>query len=193
VRGAALALGYNERARPWSLQSLIHYFLPTMNLQKLIIALGLATGLLFGQPLAFAATPASTTQEPHFDPKRDPAADLVAALTQAKQQNKRIILDVGGDWCVWCLRMDKFIAENEAVQKSIDAHFVWLKVNYSDENKNQAFLSKYPKIKGYPHLFVLDANGTVLQSQNTGDLEQGKGYGSERFLQFLDRWSSAMN
>ena len=40
-------------------------------------------------------------------------------------------------------------------------HFIWLKVNFSE---NREVLSKYPKIKGYPHLLVLDKNGTLLRA-----------------------------
>ena len=42
-----------------------------------------------------------------------------------------------------------------------------LKVNWSKENKNEALLSKWPKIDGYPHLFVLDADGRLVHSQDT--------------------------
>jgi thioredoxin-related protein len=124
-----------------------------------------------------------------FDPDRVAANDLTEAVSQAKAENKRIIMDVGGEWCVWCLRMDKFIQGNELIRNTIATDYVWFKVNYSDENKNEAFLSQYPKIKGYPHLFVLDAEGKLLQSENTGELEQEKSYNAERFIAFLQQWS----
>ena len=124
-----------------------------------------------------------------FDPQRNPSNDLVEAVSQAKAQSKRIIMDVGGEWCVWCLRMDKFMQSDEQIRNTVAADYVWIKVNYSDDNKNADFLAQYPKIKGYPHLFVLDANGKLLQSENTGELEQEKSYNRERFLVFLQQWS----
>ena len=63
-----------------------------------------------------------------------------------------------------------------------------LKVNYSEENKNAEFLSQYPAIPGYPHLFVLDSDGSFLHSQGTEVLEQGRGYSEQAFLEFLDKW-----
>jgi hypothetical protein len=63
-----------------------------------------------------------------------------------------------------------------------------LKVNYSTDNKNADFLSKYPTIPGYPHFFVLDSDGTFLHSQGTGALEEGRGYNEQVFLDFLDKW-----
>ena len=124
-----------------------------------------------------------------FDPERNPANDLAEAVSQAKAQGKRIIMDVGGEWCVWCLRMDKFMQGDAQIRDTVAADYVWVKVNYSDENKNEAFLAQYPKVKGYPHLFVLDADGKLLQSENTSELEQEKSYSQERFLAFLQKWS----
>ncbi|NTV74345.1 MAG: thioredoxin, partial [Holophaga sp.] len=38
------------------------------------------------------------------------------------------------------------------------------------------------------HLFVLDADGKVLHSQDTGVLEEGKGYSREKVTAFLTAW-----
>ena len=70
-----------------------------------------------------------------------------------------------------------------------DANYVWMKVNYSEENENAEFLARFPEIKGYPHLFVLDAEGQLLHSQFTGDLEKGKGYDRAKFDAFLKAWA----
>jgi hypothetical protein len=67
--------------------------------------------------------------------------------------------------------------------------FVWVKINYSKENKNEALLSRDPKIKGYPHLFVLDGDGKLLHSQDTDELEEGKSYDLDRFHALLRKWS----
>ena len=42
----------------------------------------------------------------------------------------------------------------------------------SEENENKEFLSKYPEIKAYPHLFILEKDGSLLHSQNTEELEK---------------------
>lgn len=124
-----------------------------------------------------------------FDPKRDPASDLEMAKVEAQRGGKRVLLDVGGEWCSWCHILDKFVEGDAEIRSFRDANYVWMKVNYSEENENQAFLSKYPEIKGYPHLFVLDADRKLLHSQFTGELEKGKGYDREKFFAFLKAWA----
>jgi thiol:disulfide interchange protein len=120
-----------------------------------------------------------------FDPARDGAADVAYALSLAKAQGKRVIVDVGGEWCTWCHVMDRFIAANDDVRGAIDAHYVWVKVNFSKQNENRALLARWPKVAGYPHLFVLDAGGILVLSQDTEALEAGRTYDKTRFLAFL--------
>ena len=124
-------------------------------------------------------------QREKFDPKRDPTADLAEAVTKAIASGKHIILDVGGEWCVWCVYMDRYFVENPALEKLREENFVWLKVNMGPENENKEFLSIYPEAKGYSHLYVLDPTGKLLQSQDTSALEQGKGYNLVEFTRFL--------
>jgi thiol:disulfide interchange protein len=128
-------------------------------------------------------------QEPKFDPARDADKDIRAAVAGAKAAHKRLILDVGGEWCGWCHALDKFYATHDELRAYRDKHFVWLKVNFSPENTNQAVLSRYPTINGYPHLFVLESDGTLLHSQDTSPLEEGPAYNLDRMMEFLVKWT----
>ena len=125
-----------------------------------------------------------------FDPARDAAADVATAVATAKAQRKRVLVDVGGEWCSWCHILDRFFASHADLDALRDARYVWLKVNHSKENENRAFLSRWPKVAGFPHLFVLGADGKLLHSQDTGELEQGGSYDAAKMRAFLERWSA---
>ena len=125
-----------------------------------------------------------------FDPRRDPAVDLAAALEMAKADGKRVIVDVGGEWCSWCHILDRFFASHAELDALRRSRYVWLKVNWSRENENRAFLARWPKVAGYPHLFVLDADGRLVHSQDTGVLERGKGYDEAKMRAFLTRYAA---
>ena len=132
---------------------------------------------------------ASVAAAAKFDPARDPAKDVAAAAAAAQAQGKRVMVDVGGEWCVWCHILDGFIESNPDVRALVDENYVVVKVNWSRENKNEAFLSRWPAVNGYPHLFVLDASGKLLHSQDTGVLESGRGYDKAKFVEFLRKWA----
>jgi len=125
-----------------------------------------------------------------FDPTRDAAADVAQAVSVASAQGRRVIVDVGGEWCSWCHILDRFIASHAEVRALIDARYVWVKVNVSKENRNRALLARWPRIEGYPHLFVLDARGRLVHSQDTGVLESGKSYDEAKFIAMLRKWSA---
>lgn len=144
-----------------------------------------------GVLLAFAATGAAQTLPSRFDPARDAAADVATAAAQAKAQGKRVLVDVGGEWCAWCHILDRFVEANADVRALRDANYVWVKVNWSKDNKNEALLSRWPKIGGYPHFFVLDGNGSLLHSQDTSLLESGKEYDRAKLIAFLKAWAPA--
>jgi thioredoxin-related protein len=152
----------------------------------------LVVTLLLSMTAAAMQQPDDTTAAPRrevFDPQRDAAKDIQDATVKAAGSGRRILLDVGGEWCPWCKRLDAFFASHPNAAELMHRHFVVVKVNYSKENKNEAVLSQYPKIPGYPHLFVLDARGALVHSQDTGVLEEGKGYNEQKVLAFLKKWA----
>lgn len=122
-----------------------------------------------------------------YDENRDPAADLAATIQRATAENKRILIQVGGEWCVWCHRISEYMETNAAVRRLVDDHFVVMKVTYPSD-KSEVFLEQYPKVPAYPHLFVLAPDGTFLHAQGTAELESGKSYNEEVFCKFLNDW-----
>jgi thiol:disulfide interchange protein len=123
-----------------------------------------------------------------YDASRNPNADGRAALKLAKETNRKVLIEVGGDWCSWCFVLDRFIREHPKVESRLHQTFVVLKVNISDENDNVEFMAAFPPAQGYPHMYVTDSSGNILSSQDTADFRENKKYSEARFMAFLDRW-----
>ena len=134
---------------------------------------------------------AESPQRVKFDPTRDSEKDLKDAIALASKEGKNIMLDVGGEWCSWCHKLDAFFEKNTDAGKLLHENYVVVKINFSKENKNEKFLAKYPEIKGYPHLFVLDGTGKLLHSQDTGLLEDDahRAHDHDRIVAFLKKWA----
>src|ERR1041384_4181404 len=83
------------------------------------------------------------------------------------------MLELGGDWCIWCKYMDDFYKTYPEILRFRADHYVLVKVNVSLKNRNEIFLSQFPVAAGYPPIYILDRDGTFLHSQNTAELEDG--------------------
>ncbi len=157
----------------------------------MLVLTSLAMGMMYAQTKETFKD--EGTQREKFDPQKDPVKDLKDAVALATKSNKRIVLDIGGEWCSWCHKLDKFFQDNKDVAEFLHGNFIVVKINYSKENKNEKFLSKYPEVKGYPHLFVLDSKGKFLHSQDTGALEIGDHHDHDKVLNFLKKWAPKMD
>ena len=124
-----------------------------------------------------------------YDPARNADQDIREGVAEAKRTGKRVLLEVGGQWCIWCHIMDEYFEKHPDLLAYREKNFIMVKINFSEENKNVAVLSRYPKVAGYPHIFVLDNDGQLLHSQDTGQLEEGRGYNLDKFMAFLKEWA----
>lgn len=126
-----------------------------------------------------------------YNPQANAAADIEAAVKKAKAEHKNVFLQIGGNWCIWCLRFNKLVNENDTLRTAVNKDYVVVHVNYSQENKNEALLAKlgYPQRFGFPVFVVLDASGNRIHTQNSAYLEEGNGHSVKKVLEFFNHWS----
>ena len=161
------------------------------NLITLVAIMGVT--LLSAQQAA-ASSPPESQSLPIFsriyDPARDPIQDGNDALKIALENNRKVLIEVGGEWCAWCHKLNKFIHSHPELKKDFFNTFVLLKVNVSEENDNKAFLKVFPPVYGYPHMFVTDHNGKILESKDTADFLENKQYSVAKFYEFINKWKA---
>ena len=125
-----------------------------------------------------------------YNPSANAKSDIAKALIKAKEEGKHVMLQVGGNWCPWCIKLHKYLNSEVEVNKLLKENYVFLEVNYSKENKNLDILAElgYPQRFGFPVMVVLDANGKRIHTQNTGNLEEAKAYDLKKVKSFLYNW-----
>lgn len=126
-----------------------------------------------------------------YEEGRDGMEQIEMGLEEARNSERLLICQVGGNWCPWCLRFAKLITEDEEIAKVVKENFVYIHVNTSKENKNFEALKRLenPGRFGYPALVVLDREGRVIHIQNSAYLEEGKGYDRKKVLEFFQNWT----
>lgn len=129
----------------------------------------------------------------------NPIEQIDKAVAKAKTEGKFVICQVGGNWCPWCLLFADFISNDTTISKMIDDNFVYIHVNYNprkSKDAEKAELAKKlmerlnrPARFGFPVFVVLDEEGKVIHIQDSGLLEEGKGYNQEKVLSFFKNWT----
>src|SRR5690606_30284063 len=118
---------------------------------------------------------------------------IAELVKQAKAENKNIILQAGGNWCIWCLRFNQFVQTTPELKQIVDDNYLYYHLNYSPENKNEKVFAAYdnPGAKfGYPVFVVLNQDGKMIHTQDSAVLEEGKGYSIEKVKDFFLKWTS---
>ncbi|HET6996621.1 MAG TPA: thioredoxin family protein [Chitinophagaceae bacterium] len=129
-----------------------------------------------------------------YHPSDNAEKEIKEAAKLAKQQNKHVLVQIGGNWCIWCARFHDFISTDKSIDSLVKANYIVYHLNWSKENRNTALLAKYgfPQRFGFPVFLILDGSGKLLHTQNSSYLEDGnKSYKKEVVMGFLSDWSHA--
>lgn len=130
--------------------------------------------------------------KPHlYNPQANAKAEIAQAVAKASAENKHVFLQLGGNWCSWCILFDNLVTTNDTLKNYMKENYVVVHVNYSKENFNEEVFASldYPQRFGFPVFVILNAKGQRLHTQNSAYLEEGKGHSVTKVLEFLQNWS----
>ncbi|HVX26466.1 MAG TPA: thioredoxin family protein [Parafilimonas sp.] len=154
-------------------------------MKRLLFAIGL---------FMFYNANAQSTDTAHlYNPNANAEKEIAAAVKKAKAEHKFVLVQGGGNWCIWCKRFSLTVAQDPKLDSIVNADFVVYHLNYSEENKNQKLYAKYgyPQRFGFPVFIILDEKGNRIHTQDSEYLEEGKGYDKEKIAGFFEAWSPA--
>ena len=92
--------------------------------------------------------------------------DVKAAFTQAKAENKDVLIDfTGSDWCGWCIKLNEEVFDKPAFKEQAPKDFVLVKLDFprnkqlpeAVQKQNAAWAEKL-NVQGFPTIVLLDAD-----------------------------------
>jgi thiol-disulfide isomerase/thioredoxin len=150
------------------------------------------------QPGADQGKPGETAKpkknaKPVYDESADAKKQVAAAVAAAKKDNRRVLIQWGGNWCPWCIKLHDLCTTNGDIKKELLYEYDVVHVDVGHFDKNTDLAKKYgADIKGgVPLLTVLDGDGKVVVNQETGVLEDGPKHDPAKVLSFLKEHEAA--
>jgi len=150
---------------------------------------------VFCVPTILQAGPRGRLKLPSiYDKTANGTKQIADALKIAKRDNKRVLLQFGADWCIWCHKLHDLFKTDPLVAKKLASEYVWVLIDVDDVNgkkHNEDVDVRYgrPTRFGLPTLVVLDADGKQLTTQNTEPWEVGDHHNPFKVLSFLKEWA----
>ena len=126
-----------------------------------------------------------------YNPSLEGITQVDEAIAKAKTEKKHVLVQVGGNWCPWCIKFNNFCNETKEVDSLLKADYIVIHLNYSKEYKNLPALERlgFPQRFGFPVFVVLNGKGERLHTQDSGLLEKEKSYDRDRVMTFLMNWN----
>lgn len=126
-----------------------------------------------------------------YNPDADAKKEIEEAIIKAKTENKHVFIQIGGNWCPWCIKFHNFVSEDKELDSLLNANYIVVKMNYDKEHKNEELLKRfeYPQRFGFPVFVILDSEGRRIHTQNSGLLEKDKSYDKDNVKMFFKHWT----
>jgi thiol-disulfide isomerase/thioredoxin len=137
-----------------------------------------------------AAKPAAKAEEFVYDEQADARQQVTAALARAKQENRRVLIQWGANWCGWCKWLAGTMKSDAGLRRKLQYEYDIVHIDVGRFDKHMDLAKELgAEFKAIPFLTILDADGKALIQQNTEPFEtkiDGKpGHDAKKLVEFL--------
>ena len=111
---------------------------------------------------SFQQLPVITMQP--YDEAANADAQVAAAFARAQKSHKRVLIDLGGNWCVDCLVLSNFLRLPE-MRRFMNAHYEEVLVDVGRFNRNLQIPARFgvtKKLEGVPALLIATPDGKLV-------------------------------
>lgn len=154
-------------------------------------ALLLATLPLLQAVVAQApAAPTKPAEPAVYDEAADARKQIAAALAKAKQENQRVLIQWGANWCGWCKWLAATMKKDGKLSRELMYEYQVVHIDVGRFDKHMDVAKELgASWKGIPYLTILDADGKPLTHADTEPFEtkvDGKnGHDAAKVVAFL--------
>ena len=128
-----------------------------------------------------------------YDEGANADAAVDAAFARARQSRKRVLIDLGGNWCGDCIVLANLMQLPE-LKRFLGAHFEIVSVDVGRFNKNLQIPARFGvvdrlKSGGVPAIVVAEPDGTFVNQEDISALEDARHMTPQAIADWLAQWA----
>lgn len=126
-----------------------------------------------------------------YDENADANAVVAAALARAKAQHKRVLIDLGGNWCADC-RILSGVMRLPEMQRFLDAHYVVVMIDVGRFDRNLQVPARFgmtARLEGVPAVLIADKSGNLLNKDHIFALDDARSMTPQAIADWLAQWA----
>jgi thiol-disulfide isomerase/thioredoxin len=157
--------------------------------------------------LAMLAAPAWSAKAPHigiaslrdlpvverapYDASADAGKAVDAAFARAKKNGKRVLIDLGGNWCGDCIVLANIMQLPE-LRPFLAAHFEVVAVDVGRFDRNLQIPARFgitQRLEGVPSVIVAEPDGRIVNPGRIAALADARSMTPQAIADWLAQWA----
>jgi thiol-disulfide isomerase/thioredoxin len=126
-----------------------------------------------------------------YDEAANANAAVDAAFARAKKTGKRVLIDLGGNWCGDCIVLANIMALPQ-MKPFLAAHFEIVSVDVGRFNKNLQVPARFgitQRLEGVPAVIVAEPDGTFVNPGRITALADARHMTAQSIADWLAQWA----
>ena len=126
-----------------------------------------------------------------YDEGANADAAVAAAFARAQKSHKRVLIDLGGNWCVDCIVLANFLKLPE-MQRFMAAHYEVVTVDVGRFNRNLQIPARFgitERLEGVPAILIADPDGTLVDRGHVAALADARSMTPQALADWLAQWA----
>ena len=126
-----------------------------------------------------------------YDESANADAAVNAAFVRAKKDGKRVLIDLGGNWCTDCIVLAN-VLELPEVKSFVDAHFEFVEVDVGRFDRNLQIPKRFgivKRLEGVPALLIAEPDGTLVNKGHVSALADARSMTPQGIANWLAQWA----
>ena len=115
----------------------------------------------------------------------------VAAFARAAKSHKRVLIDLGGNWCGDCLILANFVQLQE-MRRFMQAHYEEVSVDVGRFNRNLQIPARFgvtKRLEGVPALLIVTPDGKLVNGDEIFATADARNMTPQSLADYLARYA----